>query len=309
MHVPASTPTNPTLCRQNRATQGWGNRGNFICRIAIVVFAGGVIATTAVGGNMPQAASDAKQAAEQSARTLSYEGASTIGANIMPEAAKRFAAHTGVTFSQIGNAGADAGYKAAEERRVNFGGVARELTPDEKAKVAGAVVIGYDAMGVFVNSKNPVKGLTRVQLKEIFTGRASNWKAFGGPDKAITVYSEKLTGGRATVKAFKDMVLENDKYGPVKELEDATDCVKDVAGDEAGITASSMSFAIPGVSALAVDGAPPTTAAVQNGSYPLKRPLILVTKDPPTGDVKAFLEFMLTQEAQAIVGKKFVAAK
>jgi phosphate transport system substrate-binding protein len=48
---------------------------------------------------------------------------------------------------------------------------------------------------------------------------------------------------------------------------------------------------------------------VQNGSYPLKRPLILVTKDPPAGDVKAFLDFMLTPEAQAIVARKFVAAK
>ena len=112
---------------------------------------------------------------EPGARTLTYEGASTIGTKIMPEAAKLFAARTGVRFSHVGNAGADAGYRAAEERRVNLGGVARELTPEEKAKVGGAVVIGYDAMGVFVHSKNPVKALTRAQLKEIFAGRATNW--------------------------------------------------------------------------------------------------------------------------------------
>ena len=252
---------------------------------------------------------DEKNAPGSSARTLSYEGASTIGTNIMPEAAKLFAAQTGVRFSQIGNAGADAGYRAAEERRVNFGGVARELTAEEKAKVGGTVVIGHDAMGVFVHGKNPVKALTRAQLKEIFAGRATNWNAFGGPDKAIRVYSEKLTGGRATVKAFKDMVLGSDKYGAVKERDDATDCIQDVAADETGITASSMSFAMAGVKALAVDGAAPTTAAVQDGSYPLKRTLILVTKDPPAGEVKAFLDFMLTEEAQAIVAKKFVAAK
>lgn len=244
-----------------------------------------------------------------SARTLSYEGATTIGKKIMPEAAKLFAARTGVTFSQIGGAGADAGFRAAEERRVDMGGVARELTPAEKTRVAGAVVIGYDAMGVFVNAGNPVKSLTRAQLKEIFAGRATNWRAFGGPDKPITVYSEKLTGGRATVKAFKDMVLGSEPYGPVKEREDATDYIKEVATDETAIAASSMSFAIPGVRAIAVEGAPPTTAAVQDGSYPLKRPLILVTKDPPAGDVKAFLDFMLTKDAQAIVGKNFVAAK
>jgi phosphate transport system substrate-binding protein len=227
----------------------------------------------------------------------------------MPESAKLFAARTGVTFSQIGGAGADAGFRAAEEGRVDLGGVARELTPAEKAKVAGAVVIGYDALGVFVNSGNPVRALTRAQLKEIFTGRATSWKAFGGRDATIVVYSEKLAGGRATVRAFKDMVLGAEAYGPVKELDDATDCIKDVTGDENGITASSMSFAAPGAKAIAVDGAPPSTAAVQDGSYPLKRPLILVTKGAPTGNVKAFLEFMLSPEAQAIVAKNFVPAK
>jgi phosphate transport system substrate-binding protein len=267
-----------------------------------------VVATAAMGGNMQQATSD-KAAGKNGARTLSYEGATTIGTKIMPEAAHLFADRTGVTFSMIGGAGADAGFRAAEERRADMGGVARELTPAEKSKVAGAVVIGYDAMGVFVNAANPVKTLTRAQLKEIFAGRATNWKAFGGPDKPITVYSEKLTGGRATVKAFKDMVLGSEPYGPVREREDATDYMKEVAKDETAIAASSMSFAVPGVRAIAVDSAPPTAAAVQDGSYPLKRPLILVTKDPPAGDVKAFLDFMLTRDGQAIVGKNFVAAK
>jgi len=199
--------------------------------VAAIIFL--VIASAAVGGNMEQAPSDAKGSREKSAtRTLTYEGATTIGTNIMPEAARLFATHTGVIFSYIGGAGADAGFKAAAEGRATFGGVARELTADEKAKVGGSEVIGYDVLGVFVNRNNPVRNLTRSQLKQIFTGQATNWKQFGGgPDRPITVYSEKLTGGRATVRAFKDMVLGGDNYGPVKELEDATDCIKNVATD------------------------------------------------------------------------------
>jgi phosphate transport system substrate-binding protein len=240
---------------------------------------------------------------------LSYEGATTIGTNIMPEVTKLFAAHTGVMFSYIGGAGADAGFKAATEGRTTFGGVARELTSEEKTRIGGYEVIGYDVMGVFVNAGNPVKSLTRAQLKEIFTGRVTNWSPFHGPNRPITVCSEKLSGGRATVKAFKDMVLGGEQYGPLTELEDATDCIRDVETDAGGITASSMSFAISGVTAVSVDGAAPTRDAVQSGAYPLKRPLILVTKDVPSGDAKAFLEFMLTSEAQAIIGRKFVPAK
>lgn len=244
-----------------------------------------------------------------SPRTLSYEGATTIGTNIMPEATQLFAVRTGVVFSYIGGAGADAGFQAAIEGRVTFAGVARELTAEEKTKIGGSELIGYDMMGVFINANNPVTDLTRAQLREIFTGRAAHWKEFGGPDRPITVYSEKLTGGRATVRAFKDMVLESENYGPVKELEDATDCIQGVVADEDGITASSVSFVVAGVRAVAVDGARPTREAVQGGRYRLKRPLILVTKDPPSGNTGAFLEFMLTPEAQAIVGKKFVPVK
>ena len=243
------------------------------------------------------------------APALSYEGATTIGTQILPEAVRLFTTQTGLPFGAIGGAGADAGFKAVVEGRATFGGVARELTAEEKARVAGQVVIGYDVMGVFVNGDLPVKALTRAQLREIFTGRAKNWSQFQGPDRPITVYSERLSGGRATVKAFQDMVLGGEPYGPLKELDDATDCIHEVAQDPGGITASSMSFAVPGVAALTVDGAAPALASVQSGSYPLKRPLILVTRDVPRGAAKAFLDFMLTPEAQKIVGNKFVPVR
>src|SRR5437879_11159179 len=101
------------------------------CAAAIIFL---VIASAAVGGNMEQAPSDAKGSREKSAaRTLTYEGATTIGANIMPEATRLFATHTGVIFSYIGGAGADAGVKAAAEGRATFGGVDRQVRGDDTA--------------------------------------------------------------------------------------------------------------------------------------------------------------------------------
>jgi len=247
-------------------------------------------------------------AAGEAHAPLTYEGASTIGSKILPEASKLFTQRTGIPFGAIGLAGAGAGLKAVVEGKVSMGGLASAMTDKEKAQVTDAEVIGYDVMGVFVHPQNPVKSLTMAQLKEIFAGRATNWKQVGGPDAPIVVYSEKLSGGRATVKAFKDMVLGTDAYGPLKELDDATDCVADVAKDTHGITASSMSFATPQVTALAVGGATPVREAVQSGAYPLKRPLTLIAISP-SADVKAFFEFMLTKEAQDIVAKNFVPAK
>lgn len=259
-----------------------------------------------------QAAADTlrmqKAATAAATQPLTYEGATTIGTRILPEASQVFTARTGIPFTTIGGAGASAGFKAVLERKATLGGLASEMTEQQKTQVAVHEVIGFDVMGVFVNPKNPVTGLSKADLKEIFTGRATNWKQFGGPDSTITIYSEKLTGGRATVKAFQDMVLGSENYGPLKELDDATDCIDDLARDESGIAASSMSFATPHVRAIAIDGAPPSREAVQSGAYPLKRPLTLIAQQA-SEPVNRFLDFILTPEGQAIVGKNFVPVK
>ncbi len=250
----------------------------------------------------------ATQSAAASLPPLSYEGATTIGTKVLPEASKVFTERTGIAFGAIGGAGASAGFKAVLDGSVTVGGLASDMSEQQKTQVAAYEVIGFDVMAVFVHPNNPVKGLSKANLKEIFSGRATNWKQFGGPDRAITIYSEKLTGGRATVKAFQDMVLGSEKYGPLQERDDATDCIEDLAHDEGGIAASSMSFATPQVRAIAVDGAQPSREAVQSGAYPLKRPLILVAQQT-SGPVKSFFDFMLTKEAQDIVGKSFVPVK
>ncbi|WP_300160081.1 substrate-binding domain-containing protein [Solidesulfovibrio sp.] len=271
-------------------------RGLRIFRLVGLAGLAGVLALGAAAGKA--AAAD----------PLTYEGASTIGSMVLPEATKLFTAKTGIPFGAVGTAGAGAGFKAVVAGQVSFGGLASEPTDKEKAQLTDIEVIGFDVMGVFVHPKNTVKDLTMAQLKDVFSGKATNWKQVGGPDMPITVYSEKLDGGRATVKAFKSMVLGDTPYGPVKELDDATDCVADVAKDPGGVTASSMSFAVPGVTAVSLGGAKPEAQAVQSGAYPLKRPLSLIAVKP-SKEVKAFFEFMLTPPAQAVVAKSFVPAK
>jgi len=259
-------------------------------------------------GIVPPPPPPAKKTIADLQSPLVYEGASTIGTKVIPEAAKLFTEKTGVPFGNIGSTGAGAGLNAVAAGRVSFGGLASEMSDAEKARVVAWQVIGYDVLGVFVHPSNPVKALSMEQLREIFTGRVSNWNQVGGTDLPIVIYSELLAGGRATVRAFKEMVLGKEEYGKVVELDDAVDCIVDVAKDPGGITASSLSFAAPDVSPVAVDGALPRKEAVQSGAYVLKRPLSLITLQP-TGNIQAFFDFMMTPEGQAIVGKHFVPVK
>jgi len=240
--------------------------------------------------------------------TLSYEGASSIAYSLLPELAKAFLSKTGVAFGNIGEAGAGAGFKAVVAGEVSLGGLSRALSDSEKAAVAAWQIFGFDALGVLVHPSNPVKSLTRAELKGIFSGTITNWKDVGGEDQSIVVFTEQLNSGRATLAVIKDVVLEGGAYGPVKEREDPMDCIWAVEEEPRGITFATTSIATPKVKIVAVDGILPERALVAAGEYLLSRPLVLVTM-MPSGNVQKFFEFVLTPEAQAIVGKHFVPVK
>jgi phosphate transport system substrate-binding protein len=243
------------------------------------------------------------------AEDLTYDGATTIGSRVMKEAAVAFERKTGSKFTSIGTSGAGKGLKAALAGEVSVAGVSRSLTPDELAKKPAFEIIGFDALGVFVNEKNPVKVLTKAQLKAIYTGKVKNWKEVGGANLPIVACSEPLKSGRATVDSFKVMVLDGEAYGPVTELDDASDCVKLAAKEPGAVGPASMAYAAPGVHALPVDGVKPSPDEVRAGTYLLARPLLLVTKAKPTGALKQFFDFMISTEGQQIVGKAFVPAR
>ena len=243
------------------------------------------------------------------AEELTYDGATTIAKQIMKDAVPAFQAKTGVKFTKVGMSGAGKGLKAALAGEVSVAGVSRSLTPDELAQKPFFKIIGYDALGVFVNAANPVKVLTKAPPKAIYTGQAKSWKAVGGPDLPIVACSEKLNSGRATVDAFKNLVLDGQAYGPVKELDDASDCVKLVATSKGAIAPASLVYAVQGTRSLPVDGVHPTPDDIRAGTYLLARPLLLVSKTAPQGALKQFFEFMLSPEGQKLVVKSFVPVR
>ncbi|RMF91299.1 MAG: phosphate ABC transporter substrate-binding protein [Nitrospinota bacterium] len=240
---------------------------------------------------------------------LIYEGSSTIGENIMPEAVKVFEARTGIKFTRVGLLGSGKGFKAVMEGRASVAGMSRSLKRKEKRKKPYYQIIGYDAMAVFVNANNPIRNLSKEQIKQIFTGEITNWKEVGGRDAPIVVVTEIKTGGRATIAAFKKAILGGASFGPSKEIDKPVDCVRYVAQDENAITHASLAFNMPGVVPIAIDNIKPSLEKVKSGRYPLSRPLLLVSKGLPQGELKQFFQFMLSDEGQAIVKKHFVPVR
>lgn len=252
------------------------------------------------------------------AADITYSGSSTIGTGVLQAGAvSAFEARTGIKFAKVDQSGSGKGIKALLEDQVLLAGASRPLKPEENKEKLVGTIIGYDAIAVFVHKDNPVKNLSKEQLKRIFTGQIKNWKEVGGKDAPITANTEILTGKRATIEMFQELVLDGAAYGTgFKQIDLPRDQIVELAKTTNGIcTVSNGLLASVGADAkakvktISLNGIEPEDMNIQSGAYLISRPLLLVTKGLPKGEVKEFVKFTLSAEGQAIVAKNFVPVR
>ena len=238
---------------------------------------------------------------------LSYVGSSTIGEIIMPEAARAFREKTGIAVDVISMQGSGKGLEAVLSGAAPLAGVSRALSRAEKQQRIYYLIIGYDAVGVFVHPTNPVRELSRSQLKAIHTGEITSWKQVGGQGGPIVAITQIWGAKRAQMIEFQQHVMDNVDYrADRKEVDRQVDQVEALRVERRGITAVSLAFARPGITAIAIEGFTVESRHIRSGAYILSRPLVLVASVPPTPEAKAFMDFMLSPEGQAIVARRFV---
>src|ERR1041385_1526390 len=120
------------------------------------------------------------------ADTLVIKGSDTLGAKLVPQLAEEFKAqHPGTTFN-IAAEGSTTGIAAIIDSTAQIGMSSRPAKPEEISAAAAKGVkmkpatVAYDGIAVIINASNPIKGLTKRQVEQIFTGEASDWSAVGG---------------------------------------------------------------------------------------------------------------------------------
>ena len=166
-------------------------------------------------------------------------------------------------------------------------------------------VIATDGITVIVNPKNPISKLTFDQLRGIYDGSISNWKEVGGEDKPIAVISRDSSSG--TYKDFKDDV--GFKEYRADSLTQATTggIVSEVTQNPNAIGYIGFAYVNKDVKVLSVDkgkgAVVPTPKTISSGEYPLSRTLQIYTVGEPSGLIKEFSDFMLSQKGQEIVSK------
>lgn len=204
----------------------------------------------------------------------------------------------------IQGGGTGVGIKAANDGTVDIGAASRELTKDDP--VLNKILLARDGIAIIVNPANPVTGLTKTQVRDIFAGNITNWKEVGGLDKEIHVAAREEGSGTRT--AFQDLVMGKDANGNAINiskkaiLQSSSGAIMQVIkGDPQAISFDSFGYVDTSVKALSIDNIAASADNAKNGTYPVVRPLYFLTKNQPAGLVKAFTDYCQSASAQQII--------
>ncbi|PAB58978.1 phosphate ABC transporter substrate-binding protein [Anaeromicrobium sediminis] len=210
--------------------------------------------------------------------------------------------------------GSSAGVKAAYDKSADIGMASRQLKEKEKEWNLTEHVIAYDGIAVVTNPKNKVE-LTKDQVKDIFTGKITNWSEVGGDDANIIVVSREA--GSGTRGAFEELAKLQEKNAEGKKVSivkrdalvaEGNGAVKaNVASKEYAIGYVSLGYVDESISVVNVDGVEPSVETIKSGEYTISRPLLMLTNGEVSEEVKAYLDFIMSQKGQEIVAKKYIS--
>jgi phosphate transport system substrate-binding protein len=232
------------------------------------------------------------------------EGITLAGSTAFQPFAEKLADHYMTTHPEVAitiqGGGSALGIQSAQSGAAQIGMADLVKLPKE-AEALKSIVVARDGIAVVVNPANPVAGLTLEQVRGIFGGSVKNWKEVGGPDHAIAVISREA--GSGTRSSFEQIIggvtltgdaLIQDSNGTIRET---------VANDANSVGYLSHGLINEKIKPVTVDGFSCTEKDIKSGDYKLVRPVFLVYKDEVSPACKAFLDYLLTAEAQELLHK------
>ena len=256
--------------------------------------------------------------APQAAQTIENKGSDTLVNLALAWAEMYMESHPEVRISVTGG-GSGTGIAAMINGTVDIANASRAMKPEEisAAQANGIEPIEYvvagDAIAVVVHPSNPVDRLTLGQISDIYTGRLTNWSQVGGEDRPIVLLSRESNSG--TYVYFLENVIrlgdeESDLlFSPDTLLMPSSEGISsEVRDNPNAIGYDGLGYVTPDQKMLAVAldvSGPhvlPSVETVNDGSYPISRPLYMYTAGEPVGDRKAYLDWILS-EGQALVSE------
>lgn len=204
--------------------------------------------------------------------------------------------------------GSSAGPIALANNIAHIAASSRVLT-EEESKHLNVFVIAHDVLAIVVHPSNPVKNITLSQLKDILSGKITNWRDLGAPfDKSIQLVND--SSGNGTRAALEELVMGKSKAkkmsGTLITLKSvvtnsSAEMKANVANFKYSIGYLPFSYLDNTVKPLYVNNVPPTYAAAYKGAYPLFRDLYYAIKKSSSSLERAYIYYVMSPEGQDII--------
>jgi len=250
------------------------------------------------------------------ANVLKINGSTTVNLPVA-EAAEILRAEKGMTIQVDTQGGSSGGIAMLGEGLVHIGMASKELKKKDRDAFPTCdfhpIAIGQDAVALIVSKdvwNSGVQSISKKEMQAIYEGKIVNWKSLGGTDQRIAFFNKEP--GRGTWEVFAKWA-----YGDAKKAPQAS--FPEVGGnEETRNKVSSTRGALSQLSASWADGKSifalaletdsgqiieANTETITSGSYPMSRPLFLLTNGEPTGQAQIFVDFMLSPAGQDLVRK------
>ncbi len=216
--------------------------------------------------------------------------------------------------------GSGTGINALLSGTTDIANASREMKDEEKATAEEngfkpqELVIARDAIAVIVNPENPVSELSLEMISKIYKCEINNWSELGGEDRPIVRLSRESNSG--THVYFLETVIrlgdKEDKSIFCPEtllLPSSEGIISEVRDNPNAIGYDGLGYVTDEVKMLALAGNEtkefvlPSESTANDGSYPISRNLFIYTRGEPVGEIRDYLDWILSAEGQSIVSQ------
>ena len=286
-------------------------------RLAALILGGLLVFSMAGCGNDQSATDDTTSSGSAPTSTSTSVSGNVTGSGssaLLPlakDAAEKFKEKNPDVSITLNAGGSGTGLKQVADGSVDIGNsdveAESKLQPEQAQQLVDHKVCVVTMAPIINNDlAEAVKSLTQEQLIQIFTGQATNWNEVGGPDEEIVLVTRPSTSG--TRALFQEYALNGQEEATNASLEtdDSGTLLQSVASQKGAIGYVALSYLVNNdtVSTVAIDGVEPTLENTYNGSYPVWGYEHMYTKGEPEGAVKAFIEYIMSDEYGTEVEKQ-----
>jgi phosphate transport system substrate-binding protein len=287
-------------------------------RLTIVLVLLAVLTMSACGPQNQSSGSETSGATQ----IIENKGSDTLVNLALAWAEEYVQIHPEVRLSVTGG-GSGTGIAALINGTVDIANASRSMKPEEytEAQANGVEPVEFsvarDAIAVVVHPSNPVDNLTLQQISDMYTGQITNWQEVGGEDRPIVLLSRESNSG-TYVYFLENVVRMGDRDSELLFLPDtllmpsSEGISAEVRQNPNAIGYDGLGYVTPDQKVLAVGRSPegpfvlPTIETVNDGSYPVSRPLFMYTAGEPTGTVAEYLEWILSDGQESVAQLGFV---